>query len=290
MPSPRLVFVLSLLAFGCSRQPAAPAPSVSAETPSAAGPSGPTDPSTQLHSWIPSGAPGGSAPSAAAPAAPAAPAAAELRGTVRETMNAAGYTYLRMDVAGNDRWVATMHMPLAVGNQVVVQGGSLMQGFHSRTLDRTFDAILFAGSVQVLGANGAPAAPAPAVEAAAAPAPAAPSAPGGALHGVVRETMNSGGYTYVRVESGATSTWVAVPVTSVAVGDVVDVPPGNEMPNFRSRTLNRTFETITFASELRRGGAAPAALPPGHPSLGTPALPPGHPAIGTHAAPNSISH
>jgi hypothetical protein len=114
--------------------------------------------------------------------------------------------------------------------------------------------------------------------------------------------MNSGGYTYLRVEGGGASTWVAVPVTTVAVGDEVEVPPGNEMPNFHSRTLDRTFPQLTFSSGVRvLGGAAPQArpgpgpvapgtpLPPGHPPLPGAGLPPGHPSVGARPS-DGISH
>lgn len=293
MSSTRYALCLAALSFGCSQQPSDPAPRAA----SAAEQSRP-DQATLLHSWIPSSAPPGTAPSRAAPTSPAAPRA-ETRGTVRETMNAAGYTYLRMDSAGVDQWVATTEMRVAVGDQVIVEGGNVMRGFHSRTLDRTFDAILFAGAVRIAGAPPSPAAAqAPAPEAAA-PSPSAPAP--GARRGAVRETMSSGGYTYLRIEGGGASTWVAVPVTTLAVGDEVEVPPGNEMPGFHSRTLDRTFPQLTFASEARVVGAgaaraptapvaahAPSALPPGHPPLG--GLPPGHPSVGARPSPDGISH
>jgi hypothetical protein len=113
--------------------------------------------------------------------------------------------------------------------------------------------------------------------------------------------MNSGGYTYLRVEGDGASSWAAVPVTTLAVGDEVEVPPGNEMPGFHSRTLDRTFAQLTFASGVRvlRGGvaqpapsapSAPSALPPGHPPLAPSALPPGHPPVAGRASPDGISH
>ena len=296
MSPTRYALCIALLSFGCSQSSTEPAPRVTAESPSAPRA---TNQAPQLHDWIPSGAPAGSTPTPTAPAnAPSAHG--EIRGTVRETMNAAGYTYLRMDSGGVDKWVATTAMTVAVGDQVIVAGGDVMQAFHSRTLNRTFDTILFAGSVRLAGAP-APTAPAPTAPAPTAPAPSEPAA--GAHRGTVRETMNSGGYTYLRLEGGGASTWVAVPVTTVAVGDEVEVPPGNEMPNFHSRTLDRTFPQLTFSSGVRvlGGAAAPqarpgpgpiapgTALPPGHPPLPSAGLPPGHPNINTHPS-NNISH
>ena len=261
MKAVRLVLGIAAFALGCNAQPAAPAAPATPAAPSSQPPSSPAE---RLNAWIPNhGAQAPANPHGAQAPAPAPTGA--LRGTVRETMNAAGYTYLHLDVPGGDRWVATTQMQVAAGDRVVVAGGNVMTNFHSRTLDRTFPEILFASGVQVDGAQVAPT-PAPAV----APTPApAPTAAAGARRGTVRETMNSGGYTYVRVEGGGASTWAAVPQTVVAVGDEVEVPAGSEMPGFRSATLNRTFEQITFSSEVRvlrsAASAAPAAPPPGHP-------------------------
>jgi hypothetical protein len=305
MSPSRYALCLALLSFGCSQASSDPSPRVTAESPSAPA-SRPANPSTQLQAWIPSG--GSASGGTPVPTAPAAAPAShgEIRGTVSETMNAAGYTYLRMDSGGGDQWVATTAMPLAVGDRVIVEGGNVMRAFHSRTLDRTFDTILFAGTVRVVGASGAtapaPTAPAPTAPAPTAPAPEAVAPAPGTRHGTVRETMNSGGYTYLRVEGGGASAWVAVPETTIAVGDEVDVPPGNEMPGFHSRTLDRTFPQLTFASEVRVvGGAArapsapvaahaPSALPPGHPPVGMEGLPPGHPSVGARPAPGGVSH
>jgi hypothetical protein len=91
-----------------------------------------------------------------------------------------------------------------------------------------------------------------------APAPASQSQPaagpvqtGDPLSGKVVETMNSGGYTYVCVESSGRKTWVALPDTKVTVGQMISCQPGGEMKNFTSRTLNRTFESIIFSPGVR---------------------------------------
>ena len=79
--------------------------------------------------------------------------------------------------------------------------------------------------------------------------------PAGAMRsGTVVSTMNTAGYTYVEVEDKGQKTWVASMETKLAVGDKVeysDVPP---MINFTSKTLNRTFDKIIFASQLRVKG------------------------------------
>lgn len=106
----------------------------------------------------------------------------------------------------------------------------------------------------------APAAPTPA-PAASAPAP---IPPGQALSGTVVETMNSGGYTYAKLDQGGTQVWVAGPETPLTVGTKVAKLEGTLMPNFRSETLNRTFDQIYFIGtfgEVAGAATAPAAAP-----------------------------
>jgi len=72
-----------------------------------------------------------------------------------------------------------------------------------------------------------------------------------ALSGKVVETMNSGGYTYVSLENKGKKTWVAMPETTVKVGQKMTCVPGVVMNNFTSKTLNRTFESIIFSGGCR---------------------------------------
>ena len=82
-----------------------------------------------------------------------------------------------------------------------------------------------------------------------APAGGAPMA-GSALSGKVVETMNSGGYTYVNLENGGKRTWVALPDSKVKVGQQITCQPGMPMQNFKSKTLNRTFDVIIFSGGI----------------------------------------
>ena len=82
--------------------------------------------------------------------------------------------------------------------------------------------------------------------------PAAASAPSAtadsSLSGKVLETMDAGGYTYIKLDTSAQQIWVAIPQTAVKVGDEITCSPGMAMQNFSSKSLNRTFETIVFSS------------------------------------------
>ena len=75
-----------------------------------------------------------------------------------------------------------------------------------------------------------------------------------AFSGKVVETQDVSTYTYVRLDDGAgKQIWAAVPQTQVEIGEEVALKGGTVMTNFNSKTLNRTFESIIFASGLVRG-------------------------------------
>ena len=85
-----------------------------------------------------------------------------LQGTVLETMNAAGYTYLQVDAAPGKVWVAIPESTVTKGQQVTCVPGMVMENFQSKTLNRTFATIVFSPGLQPTAGQAA----APAVAAA----------------------------------------------------------------------------------------------------------------------------
>ena len=95
----------------------------------------------------------------------------------------------------------------------------------------------------------------------------------GTLTGKIVETMDSGGYTYLRLTTDQGERWAAVRQAPVQVGDQVTVTDAALMKNFASKTLNRTFPEIWFGALGGLGGAGPGGkkggmMPPGHPPVG----------------------
>lgn len=83
---------------------------------------------------------------------------------------------------------------------------------------------------------------------------------GNSLSGKVIETMDSGGYTYVRLQTKTGKIWLAVPQTKVVKGQNMSFIPGAEMENFESKTLKRTFDKIIFsAGPVTKGESASGA-------------------------------
>lgn len=73
-------------------------------------------------------------------------------------------------------------------------------------------------------------------------------AQGDVVSGKVLETLAAGGYTYVHLDRETEKSWVAMPAAEVAVGDEVQLVVSMMMPNFQSKTLNRTFDELIFSS------------------------------------------
>jgi hypothetical protein len=75
------------------------------------------------------------------------PGGATASGTVVETINAANYTYVRVDTADGEIWAAATRFDVAVGDSVIVPLEMPMQDFHSETLDRTFPVVYFTSQI-----------------------------------------------------------------------------------------------------------------------------------------------
>lgn len=90
-------------------------------------------------------------------------------------------------------------------------------------------------------------------------APAAATGAAANLTGEVLETMNAGGYTYVKLKTGSGETWAALPEMPVKVGEKLALNGQMTLQNFESKTLKRTFPSIVFATPAGSGAAAPAS-------------------------------
>lgn len=69
------------------------------------------------------------------------------------------------------------------------------------------------------------------------------------VSGKVQETMNSGGYTYIRVND----IWAAAPECDIVVGEEVSFRKSMPMDNFASSRLDRTFDKIYFINSINKG-------------------------------------
>lgn len=66
-----------------------------------------------------------------------------ISGKVLETMDAGGYTYLLVDTGKGQQWVAIPAAKIKTGDDVSYYDGMVMDKFVSKSLNRTFDTIVF---------------------------------------------------------------------------------------------------------------------------------------------------
>ncbi len=66
-----------------------------------------------------------------------------VTGTILETMNASGYTYMLIDSGKEKNWVAIPTTTVVNGATVNYYEGMEMKNFTSKTLDRTFESVIF---------------------------------------------------------------------------------------------------------------------------------------------------
>ncbi|MBN2816033.1 MAG: SH3-like domain-containing protein [Campylobacterales bacterium] len=63
---------------------------------------------------------------------------------ILETMSSGGYTYMKVSEDKKEFWIAMTQREVKVGESIEFTEQGWMQNFHSKTLNRDFDAILFA--------------------------------------------------------------------------------------------------------------------------------------------------
>jgi hypothetical protein len=95
-------------------------------------------------------------------------------------------------------------------------------------------------------------------------APPSDSAADTRITGKVLEQIDVAKYSYLRLAiEGGSDTWTAVPVTTRRVGQTVVVSNAEQMNNFSSASLKRTFDVIYFGVLDSPGDAAEAPVLPG---------------------------
>ena len=80
------------------------------------------------------------------------------------------------------------------------------------------------------------------------------------VSGVIVETMNAAGYTYMLVRTASGDVWTAVRETAVTKGQTVTVEPQMVAEKFESTTLKRTFDRLILGT-LAGGNAVAVAEP-----------------------------
>jgi len=73
------------------------------------------------------------------------------------------------------------------------------------------------------------------------------------VHNVlVEEKLDASSYTYLKVSENSKSYWIAVTKMDVSPGEYVIFSKSMEMKNFKSESLDRTFESILFVDDAAK--------------------------------------
>ncbi len=102
-----------------------------------------------------------------------------------------------------------------------------------------------------------------------------PAGGGGRINGEVIETQDVASYVYLKLRTDSGEVWAAVSKTPVQKGARVSVTGATLMFNFKSESLNKTFDRIYFGTLVPPGGESTAAgsQPAGVPGPGRAAAP-----------------
>ncbi|WP_256327657.1 NrfJ-related protein [Nitrosospira sp. Nl5] len=71
-------------------------------------------------------------------------------GKVLSTLDAPGYTYMELANTEKRFWIAAPTTRVKVGDRVRFEQSMVMKNFNSKTLNRTFDQVIFVNSATVL--------------------------------------------------------------------------------------------------------------------------------------------
>lgn len=86
--------------------------------------------------------------------AAAAPATAAIpvpnKGKVLEVIDTSMYTYLQVTGDKSPVWLAASKFKVAKGDTVNYSNGAVMSNFHSKSLNRTFESIIFVDKASVV--------------------------------------------------------------------------------------------------------------------------------------------
>ncbi len=66
-----------------------------------------------------------------------------ISGEVVQTQNVDSYTYVRLKTAEGEIWAAVEKAPLKNGQRITIGNASMLQNFQSKSLNKTFDRIVF---------------------------------------------------------------------------------------------------------------------------------------------------
>jgi len=162
-------------------------------------------------------------------------------GKALEVIQAGEYTYINIEKDEGSEWIATATLSAAKGDTINYSKGSLMKNFRSKSLDRTFPKIIFAGAANISSKGHPSIAEALNISANQTELP---------NQGEVISIIPTSMYTYIEVSHNGINRWLAAPSAELKSGDNINYANGAVMTNFYSKTLDREFAEVLFISKV----------------------------------------
>ena len=167
------------------------------------------------------------------------------QGKALQVIQTEGYTYIEVEKEQGTEWIAVTTLNAVEGDIIKYSKGSLMTNFHSKSIDRTFPEILFAGSADYVSNKH------PSIAETAAILNITDDETKLSNQGEVISTIPTTMYTYIEVTHNEAKRWLAVPEVEVKTGDKIQYGDGAAMNNFYSKTLDREFAEVFFISKIQ---------------------------------------
>jgi hypothetical protein len=150
-------------------------------------------------------------------------------GVVKSVKMGGGYSYIEVDISGDMFWLATSITNVKPGDNIAWNDYAMMSNFKSKALNQEFSQILFVDRISTESALASQ-----------------------SHSGIVIESMNSAGYSYIQVEENGARIWLAAPETKIEIGQSIRWDSGAPMHNFTSQSLGRNFDEIFFVSAVQK--------------------------------------
>lgn len=160
------------------------------------------------------------------------------------------YTYLKVKERIKEKdsllWLALPLIEPKIGDVYYFDNGMQMGLFFSRELNRTFNQILFLGFLgttpEVSDMN---IVPVPVIDTVSS------NNPPLIMHTVVvKEVIQTSGYSYLRVKEGEKEMWLAIVKIPATIGQTYTFDDAASIKDFTSKELKRTFQEVFFLAKL----------------------------------------
>jgi hypothetical protein len=72
---------------------------------------------------------------------------ASIKGRVLEVLNADSFMFIRLDQGGKEIWATVPTVEVKVGEDITLLSANIFKRFHSSTLNRTFEELIFSTGI-----------------------------------------------------------------------------------------------------------------------------------------------